>query len=84
MGNRTDFPPKKFSSIENNVTTILNVVLYARKPATSGKGEEPSRHNKFVAIHKHTQDTLLYSSLKDIKFVYTLVEYGHLLNCAVS
>ena len=84
MGNKIDFSPKKFSPIKNNVTTILNLVLYAQKPAIGGKGKEPSRHNKFVVIHKQTQNTLLYSSLKDIKFAYTLVVHGHTLNYAVN
>ena len=58
--------------------------FHTKNPQSAGKGEEPSRHNKFVVIHKQTQNTLLYSSLKDIKIVYTLVVYGHLLNCAVN
>ena len=55
-----------------------------KNPQSAGKGEEPSRHNKFVAIHKHTQDTLPYSFLKDIKIDDVLVVYGHPLNYAVN
>ena len=47
-----------------------------KNPQSAGKGEEPSRHNKFVVIHKQTQNTLLYSSLKDIKIDDALGVHG--------
>ena len=81
MDNKIDFPPKNFSPFKTMATNLLWGFSH-KKPAVGGKGEEPRTHNKFVAIHKHTQNTLLYSSLKDIKFAYTLVVYGHPLNCA--
>ena len=83
MDNKNDFPPKNFSPFKTMATNLLWGFSH-KNPQSAGKGEEPSRHNKFVVIHKHTQNTLLYSSLKDIKFVYTLVVYGHPLNYAVN
>jgi len=55
-----------------------------KKPAIGGKGEEPSTSNKIVAIHKQTQDTLLYSSLKDIKIDVVLLVHGTTLNYVVN
>ena len=75
MDNKSDFPPKNVSPFKTMATNLLWGFPH-KKPAIGGKGEEHSRHNKFVVIHKHTQGTLLYSSLKDINFVYTLVVHG--------
>ena len=83
MDNKIDFPPKNFSPFKTMATNLLWGFSH-KNPQSAGKGEEPSTHNKFVVIHKHTQNTLLYSSLKDIKFVYTLVVHGHPLNYAVN
>ena len=83
MDNKIDFWPKNSRTFKTMATNLL--WGFSRKnPQSAGKGEEPSRHNKFVVIHKHTQDTLLYSSLKDIKFDVVLVVHGHPLNYAVN
>ena len=83
MDNKSDFPPKNSSPFKTMATNLLWGVSH-KNPQSAGKGEEPSRHNKFVAIHKHTQNTLLYSSLKDIKIDVVLVVHGHPLNYAVN
>ena len=83
MDNKIDFPPKNFSPFKTMATNLLWGFSH-KNPQSAGKREEPSRHNKFVVIHKHTQNTLLYSSLKDINFAYTIVVHGHPLNCAVN
>ena len=83
MDNKSDFSPKNSRTFKTMATNLLWGFSH-KNPQSAGKGEEPNTHNKFVVIHKHTQNTLLYSSLKDIKFVYTLVVHGHTLNCAVN
>ena len=83
MDNKIDFRPKNSRTFKTMATNLLWGFSH-KNPQSAGKGEEPSRHNKFVVIHKHTQDSLLHSSLKGIKIVYTLVVHGHHLNYAVS
>ena len=83
MYNKIDFWPKNSRTFKTMATNLLWGFSH-KNPQSAGKGEEPSTHNKFVVIHKQTQNTLLYSSLKDIKIVYTLAVYGHPLNCAVN
>ena len=83
MDNKIDFRPKNSRTFKTMATNLMWDFPH-KNPQSAGKGEEPSRHNKFVVIHKQTQNTLLYSSLKDIKIVYTLVVYGRPLNYAVN
>ena len=83
MDNKIDFPPKNFSPFKTMATNLLWGFSH-KNPQSAGKGEEPSRHNKFVVLHKHTQNTLLYSSLKDIKIDVVLLVHGTTLNYAVN